>query len=83
MSGVCGCITPPTRPGDRCNACGYTVPYFTPGPVTYTSGLTADDVRRIVREELAQAKASEEYVSSLEKRILDLQRQLHWLENRP
>lgn len=59
MIGVCGCVCPPTRPGDRCNACGYVVPeasgYWWPSPPvpTYTATpLTEETVRRIVREEL-------------------------------
>lgn len=60
MMGICGCVCPPTRPGDRCNACGYVVPQdyyrqigqyqFTPIP------LTKDDVRQIIREEIERLK---------------------------
>lgn len=66
MKGICGCVTGPP-PGGICNACGaWGVGYYppgspaphpmTPGPWTYMpTPLTADEVRRIVREELERA----------------------------
>jgi hypothetical protein len=56
MMGICGCVCPPTTPGARCNACDYVVPQpygwdwrsYQPTP------LTEDDIRRIIREELAR-----------------------------
>lgn len=68
MKGICGCVTGPP-PGGICNACGawgvgYRPPYeapippqpFNPGPITFVPApLTADEVRKIVREELERA----------------------------
>jgi hypothetical protein len=43
-------IGPP--PNGICGACGAAGPYYVGDPNFYPSPLTADDVRRIIREEL-------------------------------
>lgn len=59
---VCGCVSPPTRPGDRCNACGYVVPEYCGqiGKYQFTAApITVEDLRRILREELERVIPTE------------------------
>lgn len=58
MSGICGCVSPPTH--TKCMACGFDPRPVQPletGRVVIREGLTEDDIRRIIREELERSKS--------------------------